>query len=286
MYIDGEELEGEVPQKIFELPHLYELHINGEGLRLELSDALESRILSGASVTLSVGSVTGCLSDLAHLLGLSIYSTAGDGSYPQICDSVHEGDLDVLREIFNEWGHYGSLNNWLTRAPVHEWDGITLDRNGRVVDLDIWGSKDDPRKTDLLPEAIGRLTALQFLGLSSQEIEGEIPDWIGDLTQLRILYLSNNDFFGEIPHWIANLTQLQELNLSNNNLSGEVPSFLSSMPELLQIDLRGNDLSGCLPEPAPRPEPLSRGGSHFVGPDGELEKQMVIPYLSGVEYCP
>ena len=286
LYIDAEAIEGEVPQGIFELPRLRELHIYGEGLHLEISGAVESLILGGVWMSLGVEATTGCLSDLAYTVGFQISSMAENGSEVPVCDNVHEGDLDVLREVFSEWRDYGTFDGWLTRLPVKEWEGITIDRNGRVVDLYIRGLDDADVTPDSLPEAIEGLIALQRLELVTLGIKGEIPGWIGNLTQLEVLDLHENDFSGEIPSWIADLTRLQELLLSDNNLSGEVPNFISTLPELQWIDLRGNDLSGCLPEPPPRPEPISRFSSFPVGPDGELEIPMVIPQLHGVEYCP
>ena len=287
LYIFGDALEGEVPQEIFEMPRLYGLTIKGPQLHLELSDSLESRIISGARVDMTVGTMGRCLSGLAYAWGLSIDTVTGNTRYlAPICRNVHEGDLDALKEIFNEWKDYVPFSNWLTRLPLYQWKGITIDRNGRVVDLRIEDLHDSDVRPAGLPSAIAKLTALQRLELSGLKIGGEIPALIGNLTQLEVLDLSENHFSGEIPSWIAGLTRLQRLKLQYNNLSGEVPGFLSDLPDMQAIDIKYNDLSGCLPEPPPRPEPLMRGTTRWVGPDGELEVKMATPRLRGVEYCP
>ena len=175
LLIQGDKLEGTVPQEIFELTKLQDLRIDGENLRAEVSDTVETFILSGANVELRVEALTGCLSGYASYM-VNSYMHSVTGSELQICDGIHEEDLNVLREIFNEWGAHGSMSNWLTRLPVHEWGGITTDRNGRVVELNLHlMAVDGPRPSDTMPEAISRLTALKELDLRSNGIKGEIP---------------------------------------------------------------------------------------------------------------
>ena len=284
--LNSESFEGAVPPEIFELPRLYEVRISGDDLHLHLSETLEEFLLRGTDVRMNVGAVTGCLSEYALSWYGGNISASGASWEMLVCKSVHEGDLDVLREIFKGWRDHGSFDNWLTRVPVYEWEGITLDRNGRVAELYINGLDDSDVPPGLLPEAIGRLTGLRALDLSGLGIEGEIPEWIGNLTQLEKLELHENGFSGEIPGWIADLTRLQEIALFDNNLSGEVPDFLSSMPNLWWIELGGNDLSGCLPNPPEKLQPIGRGEILWLGPDGKPGRHTGVPSLSGVEYCP
>ena len=264
LYIHGNTLEGTVPQEIFELAKLQYLTIEGESLHAEVSDAVETLILRGAMVTLEVEALTGCLSEYAyHQMSGQFYIYASGPELPA-CDGIYEEDLNVLRELFNEWRDHGSMSDWLTRLPVREWEGITTDRNGRVVGLDFYlGADDDGLEPSYtMPEAISRLTALKDLAVISSGIKGEIPGWI------------------------ANLTQLRELNLSNNELSGKVPTFLSSMPQIWWITLGGNNLTGCLPKPPERPLPPDLRGPVTEGADGKPVTPMGVPELMGVEYCP
>ena len=271
LYIGGNKLEGTVPQGLFELAKLQDLWIGGERLHVEVSDAVETLILSGAMVTLEMEAWTGCLSEYAYYPEYAYYQgqhvyliSIGSGREPPVCDDIHEEDLNALREIYSEWGSHGSTSNWLTRLPVHEREGITTDRNGRVVRLEIYLEADDgPRPSDTMPEAISRLTALEFLNLRDNGIKGEIP------------------------RWIANLTQLRVLDLSENELSGEVPTFLSSMPQLWGLYLDENNLTGCLPAPLERPlPPNERWLPVTEGPDGKPVTQMGDPVWTGVDYCP
>ena len=229
---------------------------------MEVSDAVEELILSGTSVELLVESLTGCLSEYANQRINGQLISYGGGAELPVCEGIHEEDLDVLREIYSQWGAHGSTSNWLTRLPVHEWEGITTNRDGRVVRLDFYlNGGGDPWPSSTIPEAIGRLAALQVLDLNSNGIRGEIP------------------------RWIENLTQLRELELSNNELSGEVPAFLSIMPEIWGIYLDGNDLKGCLPKPSEKPLPPDLRGPIAEGPDGKPVIPLGVPELRGVEYC-
>ncbi|KAF8390497.1 hypothetical protein HHK36_025023 [Tetracentron sinense] len=69
-----------------------------------------------------------------------------------------------------------------------------------------------------LPHAIGRLTNLEILNLSSNFSDLiELPDTIGDLTNLRELDLSNNQIHA-LPDTFGRLDNLTKLNLDQNPL--------------------------------------------------------------------
>ncbi|XP_057952025.1 plant intracellular Ras-group-related LRR protein 9-like [Malania oleifera] len=69
-----------------------------------------------------------------------------------------------------------------------------------------------------LPHAIGRLTNLEILNLSSNFSDmTELPDTIGDLTNLRELDLSNNQIRA-LPVTFGRLDNLTKLNLDQNPL--------------------------------------------------------------------
>ncbi|XP_010277605.1 PREDICTED: plant intracellular Ras-group-related LRR protein 1-like [Nelumbo nucifera] len=69
-----------------------------------------------------------------------------------------------------------------------------------------------------LPHAIGKLTNLEVLNLSSNFSDLiELPDTLGDLTNLRELDLSNNQIHA-LPDTIGRLDKLTKLNLDQNPL--------------------------------------------------------------------
>ena len=72
-----------------------------------------------------------------------------------------------------------------------------------------------------LPLAIGKLTKLEVLNLSSNFSDlTELPDTFGDLTNLRELDLSNNQIHA-LPDTFGRLDNLTKLNLDQNPL--EIP---------------------------------------------------------------
>ena len=90
-------------------------------------------------------------------------------------------------------------DNWLSDAPLGEWEGVNTDDDGRVTILVLEGN-----------------------GLS-----GEIPAELVSLSNLSWLMLNGNGLSGEIPAELGNLSNLEHLGLSSfNELSGCVPSSL------------------------------------------------------------
>nr|XP_028964592.1 receptor-like protein 6 [Malus domestica] len=107
-----------------------------------------------------------------------------------------------------------------------------------------------------VPFSFGNLTQLSFLEMSSfHEVSvGQflVPDSLscfGKLTKLNYLDLSENNLLGNFPRFVANLTQLTFLDLSVNSLTGEIPSWLAvESTQLTYLNLRFNDLQGEVPK--------------------------------------
>ncbi|XP_059070435.1 LRR receptor-like serine/threonine-protein kinase EFR [Cryptomeria japonica] len=127
----------------------------------------------------------------------------------------------------------------------------------------------------LIPLELSRLSDLQFLSLSSNQLVSgstiTIPIltalqnctrlnklWIDDnqltgylpeelATNLSLLVLNGNKITGSIPSLIANLTNLGDLYLSYNLLTGRIPSSLRSLGKLQRLLLDNNKLEGNIP---------------------------------------
>ncbi|KNA02687.1 hypothetical protein SOVF_216320 [Spinacia oleracea] len=91
------------------------------------------------------------------------------------------------------------------------------------------------------------LAQVNYIDLSSNELEGEIPDGITNLTGLISLDLSRNKLRGSIVSNIGQLILLEFLDLSNNHLSGVIPTSLADVSYLGTLDLSNNNLSGKIP---------------------------------------
>eukprot|EP00035_Acanthoeca_spectabilis_P017695 m.372116 g.372116 ORF g.372116 m.372116 type:complete len:175 (+) comp16686_c1_seq19:253-777(+) len=59
-----------------------------------------------------------------------------------------------------------------------------------------------------IPDAIGQLTSLWFLGLGLNQLNGTIPETLSNLTALKSLWLNYNHLTGSIPESFGNLIEL------------------------------------------------------------------------------
>ncbi len=154
-------------------------------------------------------------------------------------------DRAVLVELYNatDGGSWKVQTNWLSDRPIGEWFGVTTDRYGRVVKLELM----DNGLRSGLPESIGDLTELEVLQLGKNDIVGQLPASIGELSDLRELILEENDIFGELPVEMSKLGDLEVLNLFSNRFSGEIPGWVSDLVELRALDFGSNRFGGEIP---------------------------------------
>ena len=151
----------------------------------------------------------------------------------------------VLGQLYNgtDGEEWTNNDNWLSDAPLDQWNGVTTDEDGAVTALDLAGNN----LAGDLPPGLGELTGLTELNLSANDLSGSIPSEIGQLSRLESLSLSDNNLSGPIPAEIGQLTRLQSLLLSFNNLSGTIPVEIGQLASLTKLDLTRNNLTGSIP---------------------------------------
>ena len=110
------------------------------------------------------------------------------GELPVCTPEDHPGDTEALIALYNAWEQPG-LENWLSREPIGEWEGVSVDSNGRVTALNLAGKG---LSGEISPE-VGRLESLQVLDLSDNALTGELPPELGSLESLRVLYLAEGN---------------------------------------------------------------------------------------------
>ena len=140
--------------------------------------------------------------------------------------------------------------NWLTDAPLGDWYGVDTDGSGRVVRLDLSGTREGRIPHGLtgpIPPELGKLSNLTILDLDINDLTGPIPPELGKLSNLTILDLDINDLTGPIPPELGNLSNLGYLKLSGNSLTGPIPAELGGLSLLISLDLGLNDLTGPIP---------------------------------------
>ena len=187
--------------------------------------------------------------------GATITAAAGDGagSAEIVVDNPDRAPLVALYEA-TDGPSWLNSENWLTDAPLREWYGVSTDRWGRVVALDLSGRWDSENRVTVrhglsgpIPPEIGDLANLERLYLGWNRLSGPIPSAIGTLANLERLYLDFNDLSGPIPPELGTLPNLERLYLNSNDLSGPIPPELSTLASLKRLYLDSNDLSGPIP---------------------------------------
>ena len=156
-----------------------------------------------------------------------------------------DSDRAALITLYNATGGANWMNRtgWLSAAPMGEWDGVTTDESGRVVQLLL-------RENNLagrIPVDLGNLTALTRLDFQGNKLTGSIPSTLGNLSNLDRLDLDHNQLTGQIPTQLRNLTNLRLMDLDNNRLDGPIPSWLGSMTGLEWLSIGSNPLGGSIP---------------------------------------
>ncbi len=176
-------------------------------------------------------------------------------------------------------------SNWLSNAPLDEWNGVTTDSAGRVVGLELPNNG----LRGVIPPEIGSLEMLVRLHLGGSDFRSGakcsasgFPDAIqvaadgdgatnesGNTLRLwprvsqggeerrdwRVVppavpsedRTTANRLTGGIPPELGNLTRLEYLNLQGNELSGSIPAELGRLSKLDHLLLAANRLSGDLP---------------------------------------
>ncbi|WJZ97423.1 hypothetical protein VitviT2T_016028 [Vitis vinifera] len=154
-------------------------------------------------------------------------------------DAQVEAEAEALRN--STWWWY--MEN--TTSHHCTWDGITCNREGRVIQITYLDYYNPRYKLSQLK--FSSFPSLLHLNLSHSYIYGHIPDDIGTLTKLTYLRISYCALDGELPVSLGNLTLLEELDLSLNGLSGAIPSSLGYLKNLIHLHLSYNYLSGAIP---------------------------------------
>lgn len=180
------------------------------------------------------------------------------------CDS---NDSIVLKRFMD--GMESRIESWTSNSSnCCDWDGITCDLSGKVVELKLSKKKlvgnlpdslsdlDQLRTLNLSrnllkgtpPISIFHLPYLQVLDLSSNEFSGSLPDNI-NLPLIQLLDVSDNNFEGSIPSgFCINSTLIRDLKLGVNYFDGEIPLEFEKCNSLEHLCLDGNFVTGIIPE--------------------------------------
>ncbi len=146
-------------------------------------------------------------------------------------------DRAALVALFNGTGGPGwtLATNWSSDAPLSEWNGLTTDAEGRVIELLL----DRNGLNGAIPVELVRLDRLRTLSLAGNQLTGSIPPGIGRLANLELLEVSYNRLTGSIPPEIGRLARLRTFGARGNNFShGPLPRSMAHLDnlEILRLD--------------------------------------------------
>ena len=123
--------------------------------------------------------------------------TATRPPLPTLGPTSAETDREALAALYNatDGENWNISDNWLSDAPLDEWDGVTTNDDGRVTELRLF----DNALSGEIPAELDNLSNLTTLGLSFNGLSGEIPTELGSLSNLRTLGLRLNELSGCVP---------------------------------------------------------------------------------------
>jgi Leucine-rich repeat (LRR) protein len=152
-------------------------------------------------------------------------------------------DQDALMTLYFETDGDNWVIPWDLADDMGNWYGVTLNGDGRVVELNLEGQN----LNGTISSVIGNLSELKHLYLGFNQLFGTIPQEIGNLSKLEVLSLWNNQLSGTISTELSNLLSLTSLELQSNSLSGTLPVEIGNLQKLVNISLAQNSFSGALP---------------------------------------
>lgn len=160
---------------------------------------------------------------------------------------------------------------WDLSTPIGNWEGVTLNRLGRIIHLSL-------PKNNLqgkIPESLSTCTYLQTLDLAGNKITA-LPQNFDKLAQLKILDLSQNNLSGDFPEVLYRLLALEKIYLQKNQLDGKITAALTALKNLRRLDVSDNKLQAL--------DDLSSSPKLGTGTDGKLA--LAGNYLSFSDLIP
>ena len=209
------------------------------------SVSLSARALDDDGQTVSLVTVTWRSSDttIASVSGNGVVTAVGVGSAvitamvgqktgsAQV--TVSDPVRSVLAALYKATGgdNWKNSTNWLSDAPVSEWQGVSTHNSNRSEGLGLRSSAS---------------AGLKRLDLSNSNLTGEIPATLGNLVDLEYLDLSGNALTGGIPTTLGGLTKLEVLKLhGNTGLTGPLPLSFADLSNMNTLTLAGTQV--CAP---------------------------------------
>jgi len=254
VYLELEQnhLAGSIPTSIGNLTNLYYLDFDSNNISDTIPSSIGNMVhlntLNFGSNQLS-GSLPKSMGNMTDLNEIDLYNNKLSGNLPASLANLDSlSFIDIRNNQLN-----GNLPSWIGACKSlidvdlsnNQLSGIISDsfcNSSTLSNLNL-----NQNKLTGISDSIGKLSNLNTLYLSHNQIKGSIPLSIGNLTGVGNLDLSYNQLSGSIPDTLRNLQNLANLHLNNNYLIGTIPNNLGNLMRLDTLDFSNNELSGDLP---------------------------------------
>ncbi|KAF5468155.1 hypothetical protein F2P56_012331 [Juglans regia] len=228
--IDGNHLEGEIPESIGNLSKvLSRLYMGGNRIYGNIPTSI-GRLRSLELLNLTDNLISGEIPpEIGRLEKLQILGLAKNRIFGSIPNSL--GDLQKLTQIEL------SGNSLVGKIPP------AFGNFKNILSIDLSNN----RFNGSIPKELLNLPSLStVLNLSENFLSGPIPEEIS-LRSVKTIDLSDNLLSGSIPSSIQSCESLEKLFMARNMLSGPIPDTMEEVKGLDTLDLSSNQLSGSIP---------------------------------------
>ena len=156
---------------------------------VEDEDSLVDRYDVNNNGTIEIGELFSAIDDyfagridISQLFTLiDLYFSSPTDSAPPVGSPT--SDREALAALYNATGgpNWRDNTNWLSDAPLDEWQHVSTDSTGRVNGLFL----NYNQLTGEIPADLGNLSSLEWLDLTENELTGEMPAELSNLANLE-----------------------------------------------------------------------------------------------------
>ncbi|XP_040367319.1 receptor-like protein EIX1 [Rosa chinensis] len=275
LYLDGNQLNGSVPESVGQLSSLETLILDGNSLSGVITEThflnlsrLHDLSLSDNRFSINLSSDWRPPFQLTSMLDMS--SCKVGPAFPKwILTQTNLTELYLsnaglsgrLPNLSSTSLRYVNLSSNLLSGAVPSFSPMLTDlylsNNMFSEPLSSFCATQSPylRYVDIsknllsgeLPNCWMQFQKLYLFNLGKNKLSGKIPSSFGNLQGIGILRLHDNNFSGELPS-LENCTRLSMVDLGNNNLSGKIPTWIGqSLTNLVILRFRSNEFNGIIP---------------------------------------